>query len=61
MESNSIYRFWKPIKIQAYIHGEWVNTLNTLLSTKSEKKERRYKEINSPERINKLKNDFGIK
>jgi hypothetical protein len=54
-----IYR--RPLDIKAFVEGEWINDLKTLeQKINLEKEERKRRDREEPNKINKLKKDFGI-
>ena len=56
------YSEWEPLGIDAFINGAWIDIIENFLDLIDEEKELREKESqHSPERIEKLKKDFGIK
>lgn len=52
---------WKPFGIEAFIDGEWINDLMDLKKAiQMDTKEKALMEAEDPDKIKKLKKDFGI-
>lgn len=60
-EDNEFFGEWKAFNLEAFIEGDWINDFKALeRQIETNRKERERRERENPEKINKLKNDFGI-
>lgn len=52
---------WRPFEIEAFINGEWIEDFSFLKKEKQkDEKDRAIKNAEDPEKIKRMKNNFGI-
>lgn len=61
LENNRTDSQWYPLDIEAFVEGDWVKDFKELEKRiETERQEERRREQEDPERLKKLKEDFGI-
>ena len=61
LNTNDIDSEWRQFDIEAFIDGDWVNDFQLLKQEKKKQEyERELKRAEDPEKVDKLKKDFGI-